>query len=97
MTVEAEAGVARLIVTFCAYYGVGKDEALARLVTEAGHPVGQLSVSNYKRGVKSPPLRFVVGFVKALDLSPEHRREFLRAYMRENPEYEDFLRLWSSL
>ncbi len=101
LMVESGAGVARMIATFCVLYGVGTDEALAEAVTKAGEPLGysvsQQTVNNYKNGKKNPPVKFVVAFVRALGLSPEHSREFLRAYMRENPEQEDFLRLWASV
>ena len=94
--VESSHGLARMMDALCALHGYRTDQDLADAITEIGYPVSQQSVSNYKKG-RNPPLRFVVGYIRALDLEGEQRREFLRAYMDANPEYEDFLRLWASL
>jgi hypothetical protein len=96
LMVESSAGLARMMDALCALYGYRTDADLAQAITEAGYPVSQQSVSNYKNG-RNPPLRYIVGYIKALELEGEQRRELLRAYMDMNPEFEDFLRLWASV
>ena len=96
LMVESSAGLQRMMKALCALYGFETDQDLAQAITETGYPVSQQSVSNYKHG-RNPPLKFIVGYIQALELEGEQRRELLRAYMDLNPEYEDFLRLWASL
>jgi hypothetical protein len=97
LMVEPEVGVARMIGALSVLAGVEGDAELARAITEAGYKTSQQSVSNYRRGEKTPPLGWVIGFVRALELTPAQRRAFLEAYMKEVPELEAFLRLWASL
>lgn len=96
LMVESTAGLSRMIDALAVLYGYETDATLAEAVSQAGYPVSQQSVSNYKHG-RNPPLKFIVGFIRTLELEGNQRRELLRAFMDVNPEYEDFLRLWASV
>lgn len=97
MALESDVELSRLIAALPVLYGINSDAEIAEAIAEAGYEVSQQSVNNYKRGRKNPPVGFIVAFVKALELDIDQRRQVLRAYMNDNPEQEDFIRLWASL
>jgi hypothetical protein len=88
-----DANLENMLAALAAYRGLRSDEMIARAVRKSGYKVSQQSVSNYRRGKKMPPAGFMVGFIKALGIDGEQRRELLSAWMQKNPDIEELYRL----
>src|SRR3954471_24748805 len=75
----------RTMAALAAYNGLKSDRALAEVLAEEGFEVSQQAIWNYEAGHKTPPLGYMVSFVRALQMSDARARKLLNLYLHANP------------
>lgn len=84
-----------LLRGLAAVRGVSTGKALAQRMKEAGHETSQQSCSDFLRGDRVPSEKWLIGYIEALGLEGEQRKELILAWAHENPETYALYRLWA--
>ncbi len=85
-----------LLDAVAAQRGIRTGTALATAITNAGHKTSQSTCSDFLSGKRTPTPGWMVGYIKALDVKGEQRRELLRLWFAENPTLRELYAMGDS-